>query len=211
MNNPEPVPANPEAPAAQGDALGGRIRAFRAMRGMTLVRLAGLSALSHSFLSQVERGQATPSINSLGRIAHALGTSQIELLTDSPSPDAGIRSRVTPAADGPRGTYGEGEARLLVTHADAHFRPISITSYHCEFGEPYAHAEHEFVYIVSGTMEVELDGERQILGTGDSVYYEAEVPHRWRAVDAGGFHALVVKEQPRARSGQTKLAPMEQS
>lgn len=185
--------------ADRGDDLGVRIRTFRKMRRMTLVELAGMCSLSHSFLSQVERGQATPSFSSLGRIARALGTSQIELLAASDVPDSQGQVWVTPAADAVRGTYGEEEARLLVTRADAHFRPLSITGFRCEYGEPFTHDEHEFLHLVAGRIEVELDGTRQVLEPGDSVYYESGVPHRWRAVDANGFHALVVKEQPRAR------------
>ncbi|WP_430869048.1 helix-turn-helix domain-containing protein [Demequina aurantiaca] len=211
MTTPGRIAGDTASDESTGKALGGRIRALRRLRGMTLVRLASLSALSHSFLSQVERGQATPSFNSLGRIAHALGTSQIELLTDSRPAGSVGHSRVTAAAEAAQGTYGEGEARLLVADADAHFRPLSITSHHLEFGEPFVHVEHEFLYLVAGRIEVELDGERQVLEPGDSVYCESEVPHRWRAVDPGGFHALVVKEQPRTTARQPRPAPTEES
>src|SRR5262245_23373838 len=53
-------------------ALGTRIRERRRRLGLSLVRLAEVTELSHPFLSQVERGHARPSITSLQRIASAL-------------------------------------------------------------------------------------------------------------------------------------------
>ncbi|WP_062133366.1 helix-turn-helix domain-containing protein [Demequina aestuarii] len=191
MASPEGTPEQRE----QARELGQRLRALRRMRGMTLVQLAEKAELSHSFLSQIERGRAMPSIGSLGRIAHAVGTSQIELLTP---PSAPTRSNVVPTAAAPRGTYGDEAARLLVTHAGARFRPLSLTGFSQEFGEPYSHAEHEFLHVISGRVEVEIDGEVSVLDEGDSVYYGSDVPHRWRAADDQGFHAIVVKEQPAA-------------
>lgn len=173
-------------------ALGSRVRTARQARSMTLVQLARRCDLSHSFLSQVERGRARPSITSLARIAHALGTSQIELLAE-PTSDADIAT-VVAASDAARGTYGDEEARLLVTRSDAHFRPLSITGVRRDYGEPFVHEEHEFLHVIAGRIEVEIQGRRQRLEAGDSVYYGSSVPHRWRAVDAAGFHIFVVKD-----------------
>ena len=51
--------------------------------GLTLVELARLTDLSHPFLSQIERGLARPSMNSLHRISEALGTNASRLLAGS--------------------------------------------------------------------------------------------------------------------------------
>src|SRR5881628_2048659 len=59
--------------------LGARIRARRLARRATLRELAAQAAVTESFLSQVERGVASPSIASVQRIARALDTSIAEL------------------------------------------------------------------------------------------------------------------------------------
>src|SRR5512134_3680276 len=59
--------------------LGARIRALRVARGETLRKLATQAGVTESFLSQVERGVASPSIASVQRIARALGASIAEL------------------------------------------------------------------------------------------------------------------------------------
>ncbi|WP_144268292.1 helix-turn-helix domain-containing protein [Demequina sp. NBRC 110055] len=176
-------------------SLGARVRDLRRARGLTLVELAERSGLSHPFLSQVERDLANPSIRSLGSIAHALGTSRIELLAPADETPATAVS-VVPRGTAARGDFGNEEAQLLISRPDARFRPLSIRGFTREFGDVYFHDEHEFLHVVAGRVEVELDGQCQTLEPGDSVYYGGGVPHRWRALDAAGYHVLVVKERP---------------
>jgi len=66
--------------------LGGRVRAWRARRGMTRKQLAGDSGLSERFLADVESGKGNVSINSLEAAARALNITIIELLQDAPRP-----------------------------------------------------------------------------------------------------------------------------
>ena len=69
------APARPSRTVLDDEALalGTRIRERRRALGLSLVRLAAMTDLSHPFLSQVERGHARPSVTSLQRIAAALG------------------------------------------------------------------------------------------------------------------------------------------
>src|SRR6476619_3050650 len=66
--------------------LGGRVRAWRARRGMTRKQLARDSGLSERFLADVESGKGNVSINSLEAAARALNISILELLQDAPRP-----------------------------------------------------------------------------------------------------------------------------
>src|SRR5947207_10832101 len=68
--------------------LGARLRAERQARGISLDRLAELSDVSRSMVSEVERGTKTPSVLVLDRLATALGTSIARLLDDPVSPRA---------------------------------------------------------------------------------------------------------------------------
>ncbi len=66
--------------------LGGRVRAWRARRGMTRKQLARDSGLSERFLADVESGKGNVSINSLEACARALNITILELLQDAPRP-----------------------------------------------------------------------------------------------------------------------------
>lgn len=199
-SSPVATAAAPTAePDLQATRIGGRIRRLRRARGLTLVQLADLAELSHPFLSQLERGLARPSISSLEKIARGLGTSQVELLAgaDEEVPERAAPVALVRAADGTRGSYGEGEARLLVHGAARRFHPMVVTGSNPEFGELLAHSEDEFVHVVEGRVEVDLGPQGSFeLGEGDSLYYAGGTPHRWRALEAGGYRLFVVKERP---------------
>ncbi|GAA1706293.1 XRE family transcriptional regulator [Microbacterium sediminicola] len=175
-------------------ALGSSIRARRKTAGLTLVQLADAAELSHSFLSQVERGHASPSLESLARIARALGSSQVELLSGTTAAGAGPRIELT-RADSPIGLYGRGHARILAT-GDTRFTPMDYSSSSQEHEDFYTHDEDEFVFVVFGRVRVDF-GEHgeHLLASGDSVYFPGGLPHRWASIDGSAYRLIVVKER----------------
>lgn len=185
----------PVLDATGTDRVGERIRALRRARGLTLVQLAGLADLSHPFLSQIERGLARPSLASLERIAHALGASQVELLTFTEPGSADAAPSVLRAAEGARGAYGgESEARVLLD-AGSPFRSLEVRGDNTAFGPAWVHAEHEWFYVLDGIVEVDLGGLVEALGVGDSASCPGGVPHCWRSPDGRPYRLLIVKEQ----------------
>ena len=72
--------------------------------------------------------------------------------------------------------------------------------------EPVTHSGEEFIFVISGRMELVLADRRLTLGTGDSVYFAASIPHRWRSLGKVLAEALVVVSVP-APPGQARRAP----
>jgi len=179
--------------------LGARIRSVRQARGLTLVELARLAELSHPFLSQLERGQARPSMVSLERIARALGSSQIELIaaaTDDLVPSGtGDRVSLVRRREGPQGPFGGGEARILV-HGDVTFIPMEFRGSNRTPGDFYRHDEDEFLHVVDGSVLVDLADEGSYaLEPGDSIHYAGGTLHRWHTPGGGEYHLFIVKER----------------
>lgn len=198
-----PAPPRPErspgvVEATASLSLGQSIRVLRRHRCLTLVQLAELAGLSHPFLSQIERDLATPSMGSLERIAHALGSSQLELLAGTPLPEPGRRGpRVVPADAGKRGRYGNGEGRILAD-GDVRFTPMAFDGANTDPGDLQRHAEDEFITVISGRVLVDLDEEEcRLLAPGDSIYYPGGTPHRWSSADGRPYRLFVVKDRPR--------------
>lgn len=177
--------------------LGAHIRLLRQARGLTLVRLAAATELSHPFLSQVERGLAQPSLASLRRIAVALGTSPIELIaagdagsSDGPSIEVHRRGDGSLSAD-----FALGTARMLAG-AGRPFHPMEYSSDNVGAGDCFVHDEDEFVYVLAGTVCVEVDAVESVLQVGDCAYYAGGVSHRWWSADGLPYRLLVVKQGP---------------
>jgi transcriptional regulator with XRE-family HTH domain len=193
-------PASRTAPAAQSTApdqdavlragLGAAIRRLRKERGLTLVQLARLAELSHPFLSQLERGLTRPSMPSLHRIARALGTTQQALMvaTAVSHPDTPASSvHLVRAGEGLPVSNSGGVARMLGAASYA-WHPVEYTGAPPAFEEYYDHPGDEFLYLIDGEIEIDLqtfDGPRlHRLGPGDSICYPGGTPHRWRAIGA---------------------------
>jgi len=158
--------------------LGNYIRELRLKRNMSLRSLAAQSEVSVSFLSQVERGTASPSIASLMRIAKSLDQT-IGSLFETPS-----NSRLVRAGEGPRLVHPnrEWEEELLSPRDFSRLQVIRSTlvaggSTGKELLSYGAVSETSMI-VESGTINVSLGSEEFTLAEGDCLSYDASIPHR---------------------------------
>ncbi|QRY40499.1 helix-turn-helix domain-containing protein [Microbacterium hominis] len=188
------APLADDGPASAARALGARIRALRQRRGMTLTQVAVQAELSHSFLSQVERGLERMSMTSLFRVAQALGTTQQALLTDDA--DAAVRTQgefhVFRASEATPLDAGGSPLRVLARD-HPRFVPMVMSG---TFSEDlwWVHDEEEFVYVLEGRLVVVLEDQEFALEVGDAVYYHGGIRHRWRTEPGESTRVLTVKE-----------------
>jgi transcriptional regulator with XRE-family HTH domain len=162
--------------------LGAAIRSLRRSQGLTLTELAGLAELSHSFLSQLERGLARPSMSSLHRIARSLGTTQPALMSIPADGQVTDRVSLVPAGSGlPVDNVG-GTARSLAAKEHALY-PLLFEGAPVDYGPYYSHDTEEFIYVIAGSIEVDITGEGTfVLQPGDTLHYSPRLAHRWRGV-----------------------------
>ena len=180
-----------------GLRLGGAIRARRRQLGMTLVEVAATAGLSHPFLSQLERGLARPSMRSLTAIAATLGTTAQALMADSEhpaTPDADQVSVVRRAADEVTAVDTPGGYVRPLVRGERGMLPVEFNGAPPEFHEYYRHDGDEFVYVVQGLIEVDVEGELHAAAAGDSVYYAGGLRHRWRRLNDEEVRLVVVQQ-----------------
>lgn len=156
--------------------LGKKIRARRKKMGLSLRELAAQVNLTASFLSQVERGLASPSIDSLRAISKALGVPVFHFLIDMEDYDPVIRR-------GQRRQITLPEANItyeLLTPVNRKMEIILATLEPTDGDIPLIHHQHteECIYILEGELEVELSDERFILQAGDTIYFEGPLLRR---------------------------------
>lgn len=167
--------------------LGAAVRERRLAEGWTLVQLAERVGLSQPFLSQIENGRARPSMSSLWRIAHELGTTPQALFAGGF--DAAGCPEVIRSTDDVRATRRDetdddpaSGCRVLLP-SGAPFDVLEFVGLPTTFEDAWEHDGFEAVYVVAGTAEIEIDGEVTSLGPGDFVSYPARRPHRLRSDD----------------------------
>lgn len=189
------------ADATMASDLGRRISALRKLEGLTLVKLAALTDLSQPFLSQIERGKARPSMASLHRIAQALGTSTPLLLSStSESASASAQAEIDTelvslvrADEGSMAVQDTGQAKALVAGERA-MHPMEFVTRLTEYEEYYEHPHAEFIYVISGVLEVDLaDQGIHVLQVSDTLYFAGGVRHRWRVRGLWPVRLLMVQ------------------
>jgi len=157
--------------------LGQRIREVRRKKGMTLREAAEAAGVSESFLSQVERGLANPSVASLRRIADAMHEPVASFFVGEAPTGMLVRVKDRRRLVHPMGMLED----YLLTPPTA--RKLQII--YCVAGpgegsgqERYTHvAEEECVVVLSGHLEVTLADETYTLSSGDALLLDPKNPH----------------------------------
>ena len=156
--------------------LGPKLRRLRKRTGLGVVEAAKRAKISAGFLSAIELSRANPSIATLQRLAATYGPTVLEFfdLPKQSSRLVGPRARrAIQTQSGVRIELLSMGARQLESHL---FRvPPGAGS-----DGSYSHQGEEFIYMMSGTLEIWLDElECHILHQGDSFWFESTVGHRW--------------------------------
>ena len=166
-----------KTPASDAVSLGQRIRDLRRQRGITLREVGAAAGVSESFVSQVERGVANPSVATLRLIADTLGESMASLFVGAEATGMLVR-----ASERKRLGHPSGEEYLLTPRSAKTLEIIySVARPGQGSGpEPYSHeADEECVIILSGRLDVGINGELHHLDTGDALLLDPKLPHSY--------------------------------
>ncbi|MGE0543983.1 MAG: helix-turn-helix domain-containing protein [Dehalococcoidia bacterium] len=177
--------------------LGDRLREVRLARQLSVRTLASRAGFSPSFISQVELGQASPSIASLERIAAALDVTLSSFFPDdeqAPSAvvRAGARQELT-------SVWSQAQIEALgPVAAGRTLEPMLITL--APGGrsskDPVPHAQEQFTFVLDGRLTLILGEMTHDLSAGDAVTLTAGTPHRWENTGVEPARLLIVTARP---------------
>ncbi|MCA3072790.1 MAG: cupin domain-containing protein [Rhodocyclaceae bacterium] len=173
-------------------ALGTRIRDARERAGIGMRELARAVGVSASLLSQIERGNVKPSVDTLWAIVRELSIS-LDHLFDSREHgaaahvEAPVPSPVMRAGAGKKIGLARGvEWQQLTAGSDPDADFVLVTyavgASSSESGEMLRHHGREYGYLVSGRLGVAVGFDEYELGPGDAVSFESQRPHRLWAI-----------------------------
>jgi transcriptional regulator with XRE-family HTH domain len=165
-------------------SLGARVRALREAMDLSLRDLALRSGVSAPMLSQVERGETSPTLQVAQRIAHGLELRLSQLLRL----DEGGSVTVVREAERRTGPASEtGHAYQILTsplpgqRAELSRHTLAPGAVTGGPGDPPMHepGSRETALIQAGTVVLHCDGTRHELGRGDCVTFDADLPHHF--------------------------------
>lgn len=166
--------------------IGVRLRSRRRVRNLSLKEVANRAGLSIGMVSQVERGQVSPSIRSLRAICDALEMPVIWLFEAHDQQELDDRDVVVRFAARRELSYDNGALRkeILTPDTQPQIQMLRfILEPGADSGEPYSNAEGgKCGLVVAGTLGLELDGRNFTIGTGDSFAFPAQAMVRFWSI-----------------------------
>lgn len=162
--------------------IGKKISDIRKSRGLTIKGLAEQSKVTASMLSQLERGLANPSINTLKTIAQAL---DVQLFTFFIEDDKKENLVVKPQDRKQMILPSEGNEIITYEllspdlNGDIELAIMTLTPKSHTSKDNFKHFGEEVAYVSKGTVHLFLNDEEVTLNEGDSVKIPPHMLHRW--------------------------------
>lgn len=172
-------------------SIGAEIRALRKARGQTIETLVSALERSVGWLSQIENGMSEPSIRDLKKIALHFEV-PLGFFFQNENSDEKERGLVVRAENRrPLGNTTEGlTEELLSPDLTGNFETVrSVFWPGAETVDYIQRDTQELAFVISGTLDIEIDGVWHRLGSGDSIAING-VPHRWR--NPGDIEAITI-------------------
>ena len=185
--------------------VGARLRMLRAGAGLSIRALAEMSGLNVNTLSLIENGKSSPSVSTLQQLAGALGVPVTEFFVTEQGTNTVVYQK---DGERPRALFEHGSMEDLgagMSRFGAEPLIVTLEAKADSGKNPIVHTGREFVYCLEGHVAYTVDTETYVLEPGDSLLFEAYLPHRWRNSDATPSRVLLVlcpmdeRDQPTQR------------
>jgi transcriptional regulator with XRE-family HTH domain len=186
------------------DGVGARIARIRESRQLTRGDLAERSQIAEGLLQQIEEGGVLPSLAPLTKIARGLGVRMGTFLDDADQMGPALNRKgevrkTVRFAGGAAPAEGALEFHALaLDKAGRHMEPFAIDVLPAapkDF-ETSSHEGEEFLYVLSGEIELLYGKDTYRLAEGDSIYYDSIVPHHVHAAGDAPARVLAVVYAP---------------
>ncbi|GGO78483.1 DNA-binding protein [Marinobacterium nitratireducens] len=183
-----------------GQYLAQALRSRRQTKGWSLDQASRHTGVSKAMLGQIERGESSPTVATLWKIATGFGAALSDFL-EPPAldDDSAVRQtdelRHRPAVDAML------VASLFPYDAALGFEMFELTLMpgYTRSSEPHAPGVIEHVVLLRGGMELLIDGQWKPLQAGDAIRFAADRPHGYRnpGLEPAVFHNLIHYPPPR--------------
>jgi XRE family transcriptional regulator, regulator of sulfur utilization len=172
------------AAPAETVAVGARVRALREAMRLSLRDLAERSGVSAPMLSQVERGETSPTLSVASRIAAGLDLSLSQLLRLD---EGGAVTIVRARERGAGGARARGHSYEVLTpplpgqRAEVSLHTLDAGALTAGVDDPPMHepGARETAVVLEGKLTLRCDGADHVLAAGDSVTFDSDLPHRF--------------------------------
>jgi transcriptional regulator with XRE-family HTH domain len=172
--------------------IGQRLREIRARNGFSIRDLARKSGLNVNTLSMIENGRTSPSLETLQQLSFALETPIASFFENSVPQNkiAHYKSSQRPSVAFSNGILEDLGAGMPRRGAETYLVTLEP---HSNSGEnPIVHTGRETVFCLEGQLTYTIEDQPFLLEPGDSLFFEAHLPHRWQNISTIPTRSLLV-------------------
>lgn len=162
--------------------VGSRLRQCREAAGLSQRALAKRAKITNSTISLIESNNTNPSVGALKRVLDAIPVGLAEFFAMEADHEVGPFHRADELVE-----IGKGAISFRQVGRSMVGRSLQILSECYQPGSdtgriPLIHNGEEGGVVISGQLEVTVDGERRVLGPGDAYNFDSRRPHRFRCI-----------------------------
>ena len=185
-------------PSSTEPQVGEKIKTLRARRGFSLRELSDQCGLSFNAISKIERGENSPTVASLHKIASALEVHITDLFRQEIQQFAVFVKSEDSTLLKSDGIMIESLGSGLPNQQLEPFKMI-VSPDSGNMSEPVSHSGEEFVYCLSGRIEYVVGDETFVLEPGDKLLFKASRPHCWRNLGKELAEVMLVIETDKGK------------
>jgi len=192
------------------NAVGERLKIIRQETGLTLAEVGQRTGVSISNLSKIERGEVSPSFDVVIRLCEGLDIALEQFVT--PGPKLNVSGRKTQTLRGSAVPFSTDQYEYLAHSSEISRKsmiPLEmwVTARSIDDFEHWSeHEGEEFVYVISGEIEIHTDQYAPFrVSTGESAYFDSSMKHIYICTSVDNAHILSVSYNPHV----TAQAPVE--
>ena len=173
--------------------LGERLIRMRREKKLSIKHLANETGLSAKYISQLEKGEVIPPVSVILQVSRALEIDSSMLLRQ----ERRLAGKKT-AEDYEKRTEAYSYQTLTPEARHKHLKAfrVFVDPKSDHKGVSYQHLGEEFIYVLRGRMEVMVGENKNILGPGECLHFNASIVHKLRNISAEKAELLVVLYSP---------------
>lgn len=155
------------------------LKKLRTERNLSLGQLAAEAGISKTMLSDIEKGNSNPTINTIWKIANGLKVPYTKLIDDVDNKTMVVKRVETIEQTGENDSY-----RVYCYFTTTPTRNFEL--FYCELeghssNKSIGHSEKatEYIYIIQGELIVDTENDEFILHGGDSLAFDSSMSHTY--------------------------------
>lgn len=172
--------------------VGRRLREIRSGRGLSIRDLARSSGLNVNTLSMIENGKNSPSLETLQQLSLALKIPITAFFEESApkSQIAHYQANQRPSVTFAHGALEDLSAGLPRRGLEAFL--VTLSPRASSGARPMVHTGREGVFCLEGQLTYTVEEQVFVLNPGDSLFFEAHLPHCWRNESDAPARSLLI-------------------